>query len=670
MIINKDQDKIYVDIGRYSTAYSVVSPNNVIKFFKIESFFGDLTNIFDNPTNKFIERVVNNVRELRLQFKDAYDIIIVIPTKDILLRDGKPITEATLRKTIYDQYKVSSNAGLSQSISRPYKIGTQYFTPVSFYDENIDKLILELDQTGDIGKDRVRGNVIFQTSLYRMIQLAKQTVGRAAIIDSSFSTTRLLLAKDGNPIEYNEFALSGQEMLKYVYSKSKKSIEEIIGIINAYEDAKNNSIKEALDASDYLKHEASKELIPHLQKVKVDKILFTGGLSNTDFLDDLGVEIDYIDKYYYLNDKNLSIPEPVEYKMDMVLTTPIHGGLLDEANLEILIGSRDIDDYSEVSDEDSFLNKDLTVSEIAGNNTALNNNFYVGMSKEIKKNYGIEDNYQKSVQDTLYKESQVTDSEDRLQIINLDSSSSDKEERKKIKIKSVTPDQLELLDTLKNKFKKPSRYEKKTPVFIVAALVAVILFGSLTFLSVMGKINMNGLEAFGVKQPYRIAVEGEISNAVKDRVRHMVRQTEVNGNRIQTIDLNTDNKVGHLKYIIKVPKDMDFKHNVGFYLTEDLKKMINPEIDMKLTVNDEDKLYNMYNLDIMESTTSNGNILNKVKTSGKFEVDGADKWTLEEDRMFFNSEDYQDFINGARNVGDPPKANQDIKETDSSSVGL
>ena len=150
----------------------------------------------------------------------------------------------------------------------------------------------------------------------------------------------------------------------------------------------------------------------------------------------------------------------------------------------------------------------------------------------------------------------------------------------------------------------------------------------------------------------------------------MVRQTEVNGNRIQTIDLNTDNKVGHLKYIIKVPKDMDFKHNVGFYLTEDLKKMINPEIDMKLTVNDEDKLYNMYNLDIMESTTSNGNILNKVKTSGKFEVDGADKWTLEEDRMFFNSEDYQDFINGARNVGDPPKANQDIKETDSSSVGL
>ena len=227
-----------------------------------------------------------------------------------------------------------------------------------------------------------------------------------------------------------------------------------------------------------------------------------------------------------------------------------------------------------------------------------------------------------------------------------------------------------MLDTLKNKFKKPSRYEKKTPVFIVAALVAVILFGSLTFLSVMGKINMNGLETFGVKQPYRIAVEGEISSAVKDRVRHMVRQIEVNGNRIQTIDLNTDNKVGHLKYIIKVPKDMDFKHNVGFYLTEDLKKMINPEIDMKLTVNDEDKLYNMYNLDIMESTTSKANILNKVKTSGKFEVDGADKWTLEEDRMFFNSEDYQDFINGARNVGDPTKANQDIQETDASSVGL
>lgn len=78
-----------------------------------------------------------------------------------------------------------------------------------------------MDQTGDIGKDRVRGNVVFQTSLYRMIQLAKQTVGRTAIIDSSFSTTRLLLAKDGNPIEYNEFAISGQEMLKYVYSKSK-----------------------------------------------------------------------------------------------------------------------------------------------------------------------------------------------------------------------------------------------------------------------------------------------------------------------------------------------------------------------------------------------------------------------------------------------------------------
>lgn len=670
MIINKNQDKIYVDIGRYSTAYSVVSPQNVIKFFKIESFFGDLTNIFDTPTNKFIERVVNNVRELRLQFKDAYDIIIVIPTKDILLRDGKPITEATLRKTIYDQYKVTSNAGLSQSISRPYRIGTQYFTPVSFYDENIDKLILELDQIGDIGKDRVRGNVVFQTSLYRMIQLAKQTVGRTAIIDSSFSTTRLLLAKDGNPIEYNEFAISGQEMLKYVYSKSKKSIEEIIGIINAYEDAKANSIREALDASNYLKHEANKELIPHLRKVNVDKILFTGGLSNTDFLDDLNVEIDYIDKYYYLNDKNLSIPTPVEYKMDMILTTPIHGGLLDEANLEILIGSRDIDDFSEISDEDSFLNKDLTVSEIAGNNTSLNNNFYVGLSKEIKKNYGIEDNYQQSIRDTLYKESKVTDSEDRLQIINLDSSAEKDKERKKIKIKSITPDQLELLDTLKNKFKKPSRYEKKTPVFIVAIFVTILLFSSLTFMSVIGKINMNGLEAFGVKQPYRMAVENEISSAVQDRVRHMIKQTNINGNRIQTFDLNTENKVGRLKYIVKVPKDMDFKHNVGFYLTEDLKKMINTEIDMTVTVEDSDKLYNIYNIDISESTTSKNNILNKVKTSGEFKVEGADKWTLEEDRIFFNSDDYQDFINGKRNVGDPSKSYQNVEETSADQVKL
>lgn len=638
-------DRLIIDIGRYSISYTVLTPTNEVLYFKVDSFMVDIDNIFDEPTTKFIERVSVTARDIKVDFPSIKNTIILIPTKDLLLVENKKITLEGLQKILENDYQVSDDSGLVKSISRPYKIGEKYFTPVSFYDENINILINEIDMTGDKNKDRARSNVIFQTAIYRMISLASRTKGRTAIIDSSFTSTKVLLVKDGSPIEYMEFDLSGENMLKYVYSKSKGvPIEEILKIINSYEDSVANSVPEALLAQEYLRSEAELEIIPFLKKVGIDNILFIGGLSHTDFLNKLNVPIEKLNSLYGLTKDIEEIPEPLEYKLQMALGTPIHGGILDRDNIDILTGVRNINDFN-LQGTDDFSEEDLLLTEeIVGDSTELNNDMYVNISKSIKDNYQIEG---------LLKESNDDESDSGgLTVINLESDAEEeKKEVKKVQIKSITPEQEDMLDFLEKSYKKPGRYETKMPVLVTGILAAVVLVGLMIGLNVSGSINVKSFRLLGISQPEDIVVQKDYGKSILDKIKHVIREREINYSTvnlgIQTIgnNINLNN--------VRVNKQTDFKHNVGFYLTQNLKNIMNDNMDMKIDIDSEsstvDNIYKIYVQFDLDPTSK------RAGQRGNFEITGDDKWALEEDRLFFDANDYTDFIEGKRNVGDPTR---------------
>lgn len=631
-------DTLIVDIGRYTIAYTVTTPDKSIKFFKIESFTPDVSDIFEDKTIRFIEAVVKSVREIKIDFQTIEDIVIVIPTKDILLSSKGDINQKVIRDLLEDQYNISEDTGLAQSVSRPYKIGNRFFAPISFYDENINLLITELDRIGNPIKDVVRGNVIFQTSIYRMIEVAGRTTGKVAIIDSSFNSTRVLLAKDGHPVEYNEFELCGEDMLKMVYSNSSKSISDIVKIMNSYDEALANSIPEAIVAHNYLKSEAERGVLPHLKKTAVDKVLFMGGLSNTDYLDGLGIPVEKLEINYSLHRDLLnsgvdSIPEPVNYKIMMSLATPVHGGLLDKRNVDIILGKRDINDYSprEDSDEDII----LKTEEIIGDENEYNNDELVKITKEVKQSLGInedEGNTQPSIK-----------------ILNLDQSDDKKET---LVVKSVTSEQLNLLDTLKKKYKEPSKYEKKTPVLISGIIVFICLVASLAMMNKNGYINNNLFKLMGIQQPEIVAYKNDYTSQIDQKIAKTVKQLEINGSSIKIAKDISGNK-SVVQTQVSVPKEVDFKQNFGFYFTKNIELLLNKDVDIEINVDDSNKIRNVYVVTIKYKQS------NKKNDGGEIKLTGATKWTEEEYRLFFDSNDYDDFLNGTRKIGDPSRAERE-----------
>lgn len=631
-------DRLIVDIGRYTIAYTVATPDNSIKYFKIESFTPDIADLFEDKTIRFIEAVIKSCREIKMDFQTIEDIILVIPTKDILLSNNGNINQKVIKKLLEDQYNITEDTGLAQSVSRPYKIGNRFFAPISFYDENINLLITELNKIGDPIKDVVRGNVIFQTSIYRMIKVAGNTKGKVAVVDSSFNSTRVLLAKDGHPVEYNEFELCGEDMLKTAYSKSSKSISDIVKIINSYEDAFNNSIPEAIAAHNYLKKEAERGIIPHLKKTGVEKIIFMGGLSNTDYLDNIGIDIERLEINYTIHDDLRksgveSIPEPVNYKIEMSLSTPSHGGLLDSRNVDIILGERDINDYSPIMESEE--NIIMKTEEIIGDENEYNNDELVKMSKEIKNSLGL---------------TERKDKKSSLKLINLEK---DNSENETLIVKSVTPDQINFLDNLKKSYKEPSQYEKKTPVIVTGAIVFVLLLFTVAFMNYQGYINNNLFKLAGIQQPEIEAYKIDYAKQVDDKVAKTVKQLELNGSSI-TSEKNISGNNNKVQVNISIPKEMDFKYNFGFYFTKNIELLKNKDIDINIAVDDKDKIRNNYLVTIKYLD------LKKNKgTSGGFNIEGATKWTEEEYRLFFDANDYDDFINGTRKVGDPSRAEKE-----------
>lgn len=545
--------KLLVDMGGFVTTYVIKDEGKIEYFEVIETKEFHIDSIVTKRTYSDLNRIQKHILELLSNNPEIKQIDILIPSRDMLIKSPKPVEEQKISYILDNDLQITKEDNLNVGIGKLFKASGNYYAPISLYDAGFDTSM------NSIAVNYPGVEVKLYSPISVLLNIAGNTKGKAWIVDSSYSNTKILTVDNGVPIKFEIIDFSGDNLIRSMIADSDKTLVDIQAYIADISNPRLDELPEVINGRAYLSTVRRNILIPKAKEAGIDTIIEVGGMCETQIFRGLLPNIKTI-SHQELIIGDTGVPEEFKYKLMPINYFPTTESLNSIVNIETLRGLVPYKDMTEATEMEPQLLAEYSKEsrEIVGNDSKyFSEDLYSAVkgseiNKEKFREMSDERNIEKSREyksfgkDKAFSKLDVKEENNGNETI-LEYHVADKEERQK-------------LNAISKQYKKLSWKESpmdRVIVFIFGLIVsAFILVASHN----LGYFHSETLEQIGIENQTVIDEHNKVSAALKDKFNSMVKNSNVNGKNFDYVTLQKRN--GVVSIAISVPANIPTVDNI------------------------------------------------------------------------------------------------------------
>lgn len=545
--------KLLVDMGGFVTTYVIKDEGKIEYFEVIETKEFHIDSIVTKRTYSDLNRIQKHILKLLSNNPEIKQIDILIPSRDMLIKSPKPVEEQKISYILDNDLQITKEDNLNVGIGKLFKASGNYYAPISLYDAGFDTSM------NSIAVNYPGVEVKLYSPISVLLNIAGNTKGKAWIVDSSYSNTKILTVDNGVPIKFEIIDFSGDNLIRSMIADSDKTLVDIQAYIADISNPRLDELPEVINGRAYLSTVKRNILIPKAKEAGIDTIIEVGGMCETQIFRGLLPNIKTI-SHQELIIGDTGVPEEFKYKLMPINYFPTTESLNSIVNIETLRGLVPYKDMTEATEMEPQLLAEYSKEsrEIVGNDSKyFSEDLYSAVkgseiNKEKFREMSDERNLEKSREyksfgkDKAFSKLDVKEENNGNETI-LEYHVADKEERQK-------------LNAISKQYKKLSWKESpmdRVIVFIFGLIVsAFILVASHN----LGYFHSETLEQIGIENQTVIDEHNKVSAALKDKFNSMVKNSNVNEKNFDYVTLQKRN--GVVSIAISVPANIPTVDNI------------------------------------------------------------------------------------------------------------
>lgn len=545
--------KLLVDMGGFVTTYVIKDEGKIEYFEVIETKEFHIDSIVTKRTYSDLNRIQKHILKLLSNNPEIKQIDILIPSRDMLIKSPKPVEEQKISYILDNDLQITKEDNLNVGIGKLFKASGNYYAPISLYDAGFDTSM------NSIAVNYPGVEVKLYSPISVLLNIAGNTKGKAWIVDSSYSNTKILTVDNGVPIKFEIIDFSGDNLIRSMIADSDKTLVDIQAYIADISNPRLDELPEVINGRAYLSTVRRNILIPKAKEAGIDTIIEVGGMCETQIFRGLLPNIKTI-SHQELIIGDTGVPEEFKYKLMPINYFPTTESLNSIVNIETLRGLVPYKDMTEATEMEPQLLAEYSKEsrEIVGNDSKyFSEDLYSAIkgseiNKEKFREMSDERNLEKSREyksfgkDKAFPKLDVKEENNGNETI-LEYHVADKEERQK-------------LNAISKQYKKLSWKESpmdRVIVFIFGLIVsAFILVASHN----LGYFHSETLEQIGIENQTVIDEHNKVSAALKDKFNSMVKNSNVNEKNFDYVTLQKRN--GVVSIAISVPANIPTVDNI------------------------------------------------------------------------------------------------------------
>lgn len=545
--------KLLVDMGGFVTTYVIKDEGKIEYFEVIETKEFHIDSIVTKRTYSDLNRIQKHILKLLSNNPEIKQIDILIPSRDMLIKSPKPVEEQKISYILDNDLQITKEDNLNVGIGKLFKASGNYYAPISLYDAGFDTSM------NSIAVNYPGVEVKLYSPISVLLNIAGNTKGKAWIVDSSYSNTKILTVDNGVPIKFEIIDFSGDNLIRSMIADSDKTLVDIQAYIADISNPRLDELPEVINGRAYLSTVRRNILIPKAKEAGIDTIIEVGGMCETQIFRGLLPNIKTI-SHQELIIGDTGVPEEFKYKLMPINYFPTTESLNSIVNIETLRGLVPYKDMTEATEMEPQLLAEYSKEsrEIVGNDSKyFSEDLYSAVkgseiNKEKFREMSDERNLEKSREyksfgkDKAFSKLDVKEENNGNETI-LEYHVADKEERQK-------------LNAISKQYKKLSWKESpldRVIVFIFGLIVsAFILVASHN----LGYFHSETLEQIGIENQTVIDEHNKVSAALKDKFNSMVKNSNVNEKNFDYVTLQKRN--GVVSIAISVPANIPTVDNI------------------------------------------------------------------------------------------------------------
>lgn len=545
--------KLLVDMGGFVTTYVIKDEGKIEYFEVIETKEFHIDSIVTKRTYSDLNRIQKHILKLLSNNPEIKQIDILIPSRDMLIKSPKPVEEQKISYILDNDLQITKEDNLNVGIGKLFKASGNYYAPISLYDAGFDTSM------NSIAVNYPGVEVKLYSPISVLLNIAGNTKGKAWIVDSSYSNTKILTVDNGVPIKFEIIDFSGDNLIRSMIADSDKTLVDIQAYIADISNPRLDELPEVINGRAYLSTVRRNILIPKAKEAGIDTIIEVGGMCETQIFRGLLPNIKTI-SHQELIIGDTGVPEEFKYKLMPINYFPTTESLNSIVNIETLRGLVPYKDMTEATEMEPQLLAEYSKEsrEIVGNDSKyFSEDLYSAVkgseiNKEKFREMSDERNLEKSREyksfgkDKAFSKLDVKEENNGNETI-LEYHVADKEERQK-------------LNAISKQYKKLSWKESpmdRVIVFIFGLIVsAFILVASHN----LGYFHSETLEQIGIENQTVIDEHNKVSAALKDKFNSMVKNSNVNEKNFDYVTLQK--RDGIVSIAISVPANIPTVDNI------------------------------------------------------------------------------------------------------------
>lgn len=534
-------------MGGFVTTYVIKDEGKIEYFEVIETKEFHIDSIVTKRTYSDLNRIQKHILKLLSNNPEIKQIDILIPSRDMLIKSPKPVEEQKISYILDNDLQITKEDNLNVGIGKLFKASGNYYAPISLYDAGFDTSM------NSIAVNYPGVEVKLYSPISVLLNIAGNTKGKAWIVDSSYSNTKILTVDNGVPIKFEIIDFSGDNLIRSMIADSDKTLVDIQAYIADISNPRLDELPEVINGRAYLSTVRRNILIPKAKEAGIDTIIEVGGMCETQIFRGLLPNIKTI-SHQELIIGDTGVPEEFKYKLMPINYFPTTESLNSIVNIETLRGLVPYKDMTEATEMEPQLLAEYSKEsrEIVGNDSKyFSEDLYSAVkgseiNKEKFREMSDERNLEKSREyksfgkDKAFSKLDVKEENNGNETI-LEYHVADKEERQK-------------LNAISKQYKKLSWKESpmdRVIVFIFGLIVsAFILVASHN----LGYFHSEILEQIGIENQTVIDEHNKVSAALKDKFNSMVKNSNVNEKNFDYVTLQKRN--GVVSIAISVPANI------------------------------------------------------------------------------------------------------------------
>lgn len=545
--------KLLVDMGGFVTTYVIKDEGKIEYFEVIETKEFHIDSIVTKRTYSDLNRIQKHILKLLSNNPEVKQIDILIPSRDMLIKSPKPVEEQKISYILDNDLQITKEDNLNVGIGKLFKANNNYYAPISLYDAGFDTSM------NSIATNYPGVEVRLYSPISVLLNIAGSTKGKAWIVDSSFSNTKILTVDNGIPIKYEIVDFSGDNLIRSMVADSDKTLVDIQAYIADIANPRLDELPEVINGRAFLSTIRKNVLIPKAKEAGIDTIVEVGGMCETKIFRGLLPNVKTI-SHEELIIGDTGVPEEFKYKLMPINYFPTTESLNSIVNIETLRGLVPYKDMTEatemepqllaeyskesreiVGDDSKYFSEDL-YSAIRG--SEINKEKFREMSDE--RNIEKSQEYKAFGKDKAFAKLDVKEENNGNEPI-LEYHVADKGERQQ-------------LNTISKQYKKLSWRESSADrviVFIFGLIVSAFL---LVAAHNLGYFRSETLEKIGIENQTVIDEHNKVSAALKDKYNSMVKNSKLNEKNFQYVTLQKED--GIVSIAISVPATIPTVDNI------------------------------------------------------------------------------------------------------------